>query len=615
MAKAKDTALKTLPRRQASAVKANALTLDSFQNFIAKLGIGTQNLSTASTYGFNPITRNRLELEWMYRGSWMVRVAVNCVADDMVRMGIERKGVIKPEDVQKMDAAYDKFRIWHFLNLTQKWSRLYGGAVAFMMIDGQRPDTPLRLDTVNKGQFKGLLVFDRWLLQPTFQYLVKEMGPNYGLPEFYETIYGPGIPKLRMHYSRVIRFEGLELPYIQKMAENMWGMSIVEPLLDRLVAFDSATQGASQSMYRSYLRTLTIPQLRTTIASGGEMLEGLKKQIEFMRLTQSNEGITVIDGEDKFETSTYSFAGVSETLLQFGQQLSGSLQIPLVRLFGQSPAGLNSTGESDLKIYYDGVHKDQELDMRTPVHTLEHVIARSEGINYPDDTTFTFKPLWMLSEGDKAEISSKVTTSVLSAESQGVIKKSTALKELKQSSTLTGLWTNITDEEIEEADLEPPPGTEEAIDGMLDPANTNEQLKKAANDSQYSVAGFDVYIETPKDYVRRGAWGQVKMPADYGFIKGTSSTEGKFEEMDCFVGDNLDSDTAYIINQAKKGKFDEHKVMLGYDDADAAWDVYARSYSGKPPMVKDIIPISLAKLKEWLAIGDVKMPYQGVSLV
>jgi hypothetical protein len=45
---------------------------DSFQNFSARIGLGTENLQSPATYGFNPITRNRQLLEWMYGGSWIV---------------------------------------------------------------------------------------------------------------------------------------------------------------------------------------------------------------------------------------------------------------------------------------------------------------------------------------------------------------------------------------------------------------------------------------------------------------------------------------------------------------------------------------------------------------
>jgi hypothetical protein len=79
-----------------------------------------------------------------------------------------------------------------------------------------------------------------------------------------------------------------------------------------------------------------------------------------MRRFQSQETVTLIDADDEMQIEdTGAMTGLADLLVQLGQQLSGALQTPLVRMFGQSPVGMNSTGESDLRTYYDGIKKDQ----------------------------------------------------------------------------------------------------------------------------------------------------------------------------------------------------------------------------------------------------------------
>ncbi|MFP3739941.1 anti-CBASS protein Acb1 family protein, partial [Burkholderia sp. SIMBA_019] len=106
-------------------------------------------------------------------------------------------------------------------------------------------------------------------------------------------------------------------------------------------------------------------------------MEALVKNVDFIRRYQSNEGLTLIDAADELETDTYQFSGLDSVRRQFGQQLSGALGIPLVRLFGQSPAGLNSTGESDPRTYYDNTKQQQERKLRAPVTRLYDVVVRS----------------------------------------------------------------------------------------------------------------------------------------------------------------------------------------------------------------------------------------------
>ncbi|MDI3451642.1 DUF1073 domain-containing protein [Acinetobacter sp. V89_4] len=437
-------------------------TKDSFQNFAARVGLGTGNQHDQSVYGFNFLSRDRLKLEAMYRSSWVVGQVVDVVADDMTRKGVKLNGLSDPKESEKIDQEMDRLQVWGRLNKTIKWSRLYGGAIAVMMIDGQNVSTPLNVNTIGKDQFKGLLVLDRWMVQPTLQDLVTELGPDYGTPRYYDVITDSvGLCNQKVHYSRVIRMDGVELPYNQSITENLWGQSVIERLEDRLTIFDSATLGAGQLVYKAHLRTYKVKGLRSLIAAGGQLYEALVKQINQIRQWQSNEGLTLMDADDTYEAHQYNFSGLDNILLQFGQQISGATGIPLVRLFGQSPAGLNATGESDLANYYDNINQQQEGRLRTPLQILYAVLHVSVlGKPLPDSFSFKFASLWQLDDEKKANVAKGVTEAVISAEEGGLIKRSTALKELRQSSEVTGVFSHITDEEIKDADDEdpPPPG-------------------------------------------------------------------------------------------------------------------------------------------------------------
>lgn len=440
----------------------NPVARDGYQNVAAKLGYGADNLSSGGTYGFNPVSRNRTLLEWAYRGSWLVGQAVDCVADDMTRAGITIDSDMPPDQIDALQREMREKCIWERLNETAKWARLYGGAVAVLMIAGQNPATPLRQETVGRGQFQGMMVLDRWMLTPSLSDPVKDFGPDFGKPSFYDIVDAPGLPSaMRIHHSRVVRLEGVDLPYWQKIAENGWGLSVVERLYDRMIAYDSASQGIAQLTYKAHLRTLKVKNLRDIIAQGGKALQSLVANVEMMRAYQSNEGLSILDGEDEFQTHQYTFSGLSDVLLQFGQQLSGALQIPLVRLFGQSPAGMNSTGESDIRNYYDSIRAQQEARLRLPLGRILNVMCRSVlGIEPPAGFGFSFAPLWQTSDAERADIATKITATVVQAADAGIVSRQIALKELRQSSRVTGIWSNVTDEDIAEAEDDPPAPSE-----------------------------------------------------------------------------------------------------------------------------------------------------------
>ncbi len=434
-------------------------TTDSFQNFLTRTGIMAGNIGSAGMYGFNPVTRNRVQMEWLYRSSWIGGIAVDVVANDMTREGVEIVSSDGPDRQEELKKSAARWGIWKGFADTLRWARLYGGAIGLLMIDGQDTSTPLRLETIGKDQFKGILPLDRWMLYAHVTDLVTEWGPEFGQPKLYDVIPdGMGMPRMTVHHSRVVRHVGVDLPYWQRISENLWGMSIIERLWDRLIAFDSATAGTAQLVYKAHLRTYSVKGLREIIASGGAALEGLLKQVGMIRAFQSSEGMTLMDADDKFEAHQYAFGGLNEVIHQFGEQIAGALGVPLVRLFGQSPGGLNATGESDMRIYYDSIKQQQETHMRSWVEKVYHVLYRSTfGKAPPKSFELKFAPLWQLGETEKATVANQKGAVILEAFDKQVIDRPTAMKELRQMSATTGVFSNITDELIEEAESEPAP--------------------------------------------------------------------------------------------------------------------------------------------------------------
>ena len=624
---------------------------DSYQNFGLALGLGTANALSGSTYGFNPITRVRTLIEWIYRGTWIGGVAVDLRAEDMTRAGIQLNTTMPPDDGEKLLRGLTNRGVWRGIRDTKRWASLYGGAVGVLLVEGQDLSTPLRVDTIAKGQFKGVAVLDRWMVEPTLSGggLVEELGPNIGKPKFYNVRSDSSrLPSNKIHDSRCLRLLGDDMPYWQSVMENLWGTSVYERIYDRLVAFDSATQGAAQTVYKSYVRTYKINKLREIVTAGGQAYQGLIRYVDMMRRFQGIEGITIIDGNDDFVAHTPSVqSGISEALVQFGQQLCGALKVPAVRLFGMSPAGLNSTGDSDWRNYYDGINSEQESDLREFVDLVCRIEARNQGLTLPESFGFNFTSLWQMTEAQKAEVAGRKTETVLAAQSAAIVGKGVALKELRQQSHETGVWTNITDEDIKEAeedDAMAPPGLEALAGGAPGaggpvpgeggatpaerPARPPEprELSAGPRDSGLTrddveawlrrrrvgdglslplaeVGGLPLVIECRRGEER---WPGKVWPADYGYIRKTASAEGLDECMDCFVGQDRDSDIAFVINHFRKdGSFEETKVMLGYKTAEAAIADYSAAYDMPRQRA---FSFSLPKLHDWLHNGDVTKP-------
>lgn len=456
------------------------LTFDGFDNFVSRLGLNNDNTLSAGTYTFDLVTRNRIKLEAAYRGSWAAGKIVDIVAEDMTSAGITVTTNEDDSDLKDLYSAMSRLKIWQSNCANISWGRLYGGSLGILQIKGQKLDTPLDLDTITKDQFEGIAVYDRWQLNPDVTRTI-DSGPDIGLPKYYNivstSITGEPIAptmtgQVTVHHSRVIRMIGIELPFYQAITELMWGESVLERLWDRLISFDNATMSSASLIDRANLRTVQVDGLREVIAAGGEAYQALLGQFEMMRQMQVNEGLTVLDKNDAFASTAYTFSGLSDMMLQFAQQLAGAADIPLVRFFCQSPAGLNATGDADLKMYAAGINSRQEKSLRGPIDLVLKVMWRSIfGKLAPKDLQFTFNPLWQPSPLDMATTAKTNAETVLGAYEAGVTSRETTLNELRVFSGKTGLFSNITDEDVKEAEDDPPPGeVQPGMDPKAEPA-------------------------------------------------------------------------------------------------------------------------------------------------
>ena len=104
------------------------------------------------------------------------------------------------------------------------------------------------------------------------------------------------------------------------------------------------------------------------------------------------------------------------------------------------------------------------------------IITMSTLGKIPDDMEVVFNPVRRPSSLEKADLAQRYTQPVLDAYQAGIIGKSTVLRELKQQSTISSCWTNITDEMIEEAEKE----DEEA---KAQKQQEEEELENAANNA------------------------------------------------------------------------------------------------------------------------------------
>lgn len=141
--------------------------------------------------------------------------------------------------------------------------------------------------------------------------------------------------------------------------------------------------------------------------------------------------------------------------------------------------------------------------------------------------------------------------------------------------------------------------------------NPTEAQKEAGNykKGHVRVGTFDISIEQPKGSVRSGVdangkkW-ETTMQNTYGYIRGTEGVDG--DHIDVFLSDDIDGwngRKAFVVDQYNEdGSFDEHKVMLGFNEAAGAETAYFANYdkdwAKKHKTV--VTPVNLEDFEKWI---------------
>ena len=167
----------------------------------------------------------------------------------------------------------------------------------------------------------------------------------------------------------------------------------------------------------------------------------------------------------------------------------------------------------------------------------------------------------------------------------------------------------------------------EAAEAETD-TNPTDGQKEAGNykKGHVKVAGFNISIEQPRGSVRSGTdangkkW-SVTMNNTYGYMTDNVGVDG--DHLDVFLSNDIDSwdqQNVYVVDQYNlDGTFDEHKVMLGFNDRDDATDAYFSNYdsswrTGKRKIITSTVPMDI--FKKWIESSNRKTkPIAEYSLV
>lgn len=377
---------------------------DGIVNVMTKLGTAADR-SQYSRYGMGYI--DRYQVEASYRTSGLSRKIHDIPPYEMTREG--RDWQADDEVIGKLETLERKLGLWGKVRQAFVAARLYGGALIILGL----PGNPLSPAPAPRGD--GLLyvtVVSRY--QVSVGALETDLrSPYFGQPTYYEMT--SGASQVRIHPSRVIAVIGQPVPVGSLgMSDNQgfWG----DPLLLSIEAacknVDSSHQNLAALLSEAKVDTITMARLGDSLATQ-EGETRLADRVRNAQLFQSMFNTRLLDGgnggddADKWETRQLSFAGLPDVVRTFHVYVAGVSDIPYTRLFGESPGGLNATGNSEQTDFNRMIRSKQNTELRPVLDRIDEYLIPSALGSRPSDVYWTFTPL----ETPGPEVAAKIEKS------------------------------------------------------------------------------------------------------------------------------------------------------------------------------------------------------------
>jgi len=378
---------------------------DSYDNSALLLG-KSDTFSEYDTYSVQGLLYNWYLWTSMYMSSWVFARAIDKPASDMIRNGwkiklefkdsvtLESKregGTVKVKKMDKTSEVYGTFynkqaRFIQDLIQANKLARLYGGAVAGLIISGETEAAyETELTEIKEDAVMRLIVADRWQNVIPSPNMVKDIASDdWNMPDAY-TIRTDSGDVYKLHHSRVLRFTNGTAPtLIQRMLVG-WGIPLGVRIYNEVNRDERMKNMISSLLAKQSLEIVQTAGMRA-YANGTltpEQEARLDQKLELINRYRHFNSILFLDKDDVYTRQEGSAVGALSQLMDSNSRfVAGAIPMPQVLLYGDQQKGLSGNAVDDMRLYEDDLMTQRHEKMLNQIMKLSGWILLQMKVEY-----------------------------------------------------------------------------------------------------------------------------------------------------------------------------------------------------------------------------------------
>lgn len=203
------------------------------------------------------------------------------------------------------------------------------------------------------------------------------------------------------HSSRMLKLVGNEVPDMLKPAYSFGGLSMsqmAQPYVNNWLQTRQSVNDLIQAFVVWGLKT----NLSESLTPSGDQLFA---RLDLFNRARNNRGVFLLDKDtEEFFNITAPLSGLEALQAQSQEHMASVSRIPLVKLLGIQPTGLNASSEGEIRVFYDTIAGRQESLLTKIVVKLMHFCMLSLWGEIDEDIIWTWTPLWEMTEKELAEV-------------------------------------------------------------------------------------------------------------------------------------------------------------------------------------------------------------------
>ncbi len=391
--------------------------LDDWKNYFTGMGVMGADKRVGAGFYLHNLSFD--QLKDLYLGDDLAARAVDTIPKEALRQGYDLAVSNTDDEGPAVDPAelaaavtqkLDVLGADEYLETAGCYERAFGGGAILLGVNDGQADMTQPLNLNRARSLDWLTPLEARELMPLYAY-ADPRAPKYGQPEIYQLMSRAVLPSfsgnyssttMLVHESRLIVFPGIRVSRYQvTTTRGGWGESVLSRVYRVLRDFNTAWSSAGVLVTDFAQAVIKIQGLWEALAMDGN--QAFQNRLAAMEYGRNVTNAVTIDAQDTYERQQTPMTGLPDLLEKFAVRLAAACDMPLTLLFGTSPAGLNATGESDVRFFYDRVAAFQKRKLEPALRRICEIIFRTTGSKkVPEKWHVKFRPLWQDSAKDKA---------------------------------------------------------------------------------------------------------------------------------------------------------------------------------------------------------------------